>query len=49
MKREREDFKVNWDELQRPGFSPDFSEQPFERMDIAWKRSDWVARPRRMP
>jgi hypothetical protein len=38
----REDFSVDWDRLQRPGFSPDYLEQRYERMDLAYERSDWI-------
>ncbi len=40
--RRRQDFKVDWDNLQRPGFSPDHIEQRYERMDLAYGRSDWL-------
>ncbi len=43
--KRRREFKVDWDNLQRPGFSPDFEEQRYERMDLAFDRSDWVATP----
>jgi hypothetical protein len=43
--RSRKEFKVDWDDLQRPGFSPDYVDQRFERMDIAFERSDWVPTP----
>ncbi|MBI4621620.1 MAG: hypothetical protein HY736_00170 [Verrucomicrobia bacterium] len=39
----RQEFKVDWENLQRPGFSPDYTEQRFERMDIAFERADWIA------
>ena len=39
----REDLAVDWDRLQRPGFSPDYIEQRYERMDLAYARSDWIA------
>ncbi|MBN1361207.1 MAG: hypothetical protein JW993_11465 [Sedimentisphaerales bacterium] len=39
----RQEFEVDWANLQRPGFSPDFQEQRYERMDLAYKRSDWIA------
>ncbi len=39
----REPFKVDWDNLQRPGFSPDYQQDRYERMDLAYERSDWVA------
>jgi len=38
----REELKVDWDNLQRPGFSPDYIEQRYERMDLAYARSDWI-------
>jgi hypothetical protein len=38
----REVLKVDWDNLQRPGFSPDYIEDRYERMDLAYERSDWV-------
>ena len=38
----REEFKVDWDHLQRPGFSADYAGSQFERMDIAFKRDDWI-------
>jgi beta-galactosidase len=43
--KSRKELKVDWDNLQRPGFSPDYIDQPFERMDMAFERSDWVATP----
>ncbi len=38
----RKEFKVDWDDLQRPGFSPDYIEDRYERMDLAYERSDWI-------
>jgi len=38
----REELAVDWEDLQRPGFSPDFQEQRYERMDLAYDRSDWI-------
>jgi hypothetical protein len=43
--RGRQEFKTDWDNLQRPGFSPDYVEQRYERMDTAFKRDDWIATP----
>ncbi len=43
--RSRKALKVDWENLQRPGLSPDYIEQRFERMDIAFERSDWVETP----
>ncbi len=41
--RSRKQFQVDWENLQRPGFSPDYLEQRYERMDLAFERSDWIA------
>jgi len=38
----RQEFQVDWENLQRPGFSPDYIEQRYERMDLAFERSDWL-------
>ena len=35
-------FQVNWDNLQKPGFSPDFIERRYERIDTAYEVSDWI-------
>ena len=40
--RSRKDLKVDWENLQRPGFSADYIDQRYERMDLAFERSDWV-------
>jgi len=40
--RDRKEFAVDWENLQRPGFSPDYAEERLERMDIAYERSDWI-------
>jgi beta-galactosidase/beta-glucuronidase len=43
MDRNRRDqFEVDWDNLQRPGFSPDYLDERYERMDLAYERSDWI-------
>jgi len=39
----RKDYPVDWDSLQRPGLSPDYIEDRYERMDLAFERSDWIA------
>jgi len=41
----RQDLAVDWDNLQRPGFSPDFIDHTFERFDLAYETSDWIASP----
>jgi hypothetical protein len=43
--RSRKELPVNWAGLQRPGFSPDYIEQRYEVMDLAFERADWVATP----
>ena len=41
--RRRHEFKVDWDNLQRPGFSPDFVDKTYERWDLAFERADWIS------
>ncbi len=41
VKRDRRELSVNWDNLQRPGFSGDYVE-PNERMDLSFERADWI-------
>jgi len=41
----RRQLKVDWQNLQRPGFSPDYSGPNYERMDLAFERSDWIETP----
>ena len=40
--RNRKNLRVDWDALQKPGFSPDYIDQQYEQMDLAYERSDWV-------
>ncbi|MBC8232519.1 hypothetical protein H8E77_23475 [bacterium] len=40
--KKRRELKVDWEKLQRPGYSPDYLEQRYERMDMAFERSDWI-------
>ncbi|HUR45773.1 MAG TPA: hypothetical protein VMZ27_07870 [Candidatus Saccharimonadales bacterium] len=42
VERARKDLKVDWEKLQRPGFSPDYIDQQYERMDLAHGLADWV-------
>ena len=42
VQRRRQDYKTDWQSLQRPGFSPDYQDQRYERMDLAYERRDWV-------
>jgi len=41
----RENLPVDWDNLQRPGYSPDFIDRTYARFDLAYNRSDWVPSP----
>ncbi len=41
--KSRKQLQVDWENLQRPGFSPDFIDAQYERMDMAFQRSDWIA------
>ncbi|MBI5691697.1 MAG: hypothetical protein HZC55_16560 [Verrucomicrobia bacterium] len=43
--RSRRELPVDWTRLQRAGFSPDYIEGRYERMDLAFERSDWIATP----
>ena len=40
--RHRHELGTDWHNLQRPGFSPDYEDQPYERMDLSYQRSDWI-------
>jgi beta-galactosidase len=40
--KRRRDFQVDWNNLQRPGFSPDYIDRTYERWDLAFERADWV-------
>lgn len=39
--RGRQALKVDWGNLQRPGFSADYIDRRLERMDVAYDRADW--------
>jgi hypothetical protein len=43
--KRRRDFKTDWDNLQRPGFSPDYVDRTYERWDLAFERTDWIPTP----
>jgi hypothetical protein len=40
--KSRKDFKVDWDKLQRPGYSPDYVDARFESFANGYERDDWV-------
>lgn len=41
-RNQRTELSTDWENLQRPGYSPDYLEVRYERMDIAYEPSDWV-------
>jgi hypothetical protein len=41
----RQDLPIDWDNLQRPGYSPDFIDRTYARFDLAYERSDWIPSP----
>ena len=41
----RREFEVDWDHLQRPGFSPDYVDTRDGTMATAFERSDWIPTP----
>jgi len=43
--KSRRQLETDWDNLQKPGFSPDYIDQRYERMDLAFERADWIATP----
>lgn len=42
VKKGRRELPVDWEALQRPGYSPDYIEPRFERMDVSFAREDWL-------
>jgi hypothetical protein len=42
VRRGRKDFKVDWDTLQKPGFSPAYTQRQNWQMDTDLERSDWL-------
>ena len=40
--KSRKELPVDWDSLQRPGFCPQYIEDRYERIDLAFELSDWV-------
>jgi hypothetical protein len=40
--RGRKEFKVDWQKLQRPGFSPDYTQRREWQMSTDGERSDWI-------
>jgi hypothetical protein len=42
VKRGRVELPVDWEKLQRPGFSPDYIDQRVDRMDVDYESADWI-------
>ena len=40
--KSRKELPVDWENLQRPGLSADYIDEQYERMDLAFERSDWI-------
>ncbi|HET6249816.1 MAG TPA: hypothetical protein VFE47_19155 [Tepidisphaeraceae bacterium] len=40
--RKREELPVDWEKLQRPGFSPDYIGDRVMQMDMAFDAADWI-------
>lgn len=38
----RKELDVDWQNLQRPGFSPDYLDDRYERIDLAYEFDDWL-------
>jgi len=38
----RKELKVDWEKLQRPGFSPDYIDSQMEWINTSYERSNWV-------
>jgi hypothetical protein len=38
----RKELKVDWKNLQRPGLSPDYIEGRYEKIELAFERTDWI-------
>jgi hypothetical protein len=42
FQHQRQALPVDFDNLQQPGYSPDFIDRTYARFDLAYERSDWV-------
>lgn len=40
--KSRKELPVDWQHLQRPGFSPDYVDDRYERIDLAFEPDDWI-------
>lgn len=41
----RQELTVDWEQLQQPGYSPDYIDRTYARFDLAYDRSDWTPTP----
>ena len=42
VSKDRQELQVDWQRLQRPGFSADYIDDRYERIDLAFDRADWI-------
>ena len=42
VNKSRREFDVDWQHLQCPGFSPDYLDDRYERIDLAYQFDDWI-------
>jgi len=40
--KSRKELPVDWEDLQRPGLSPDYLGERYESFELAYERSDWI-------
>lgn len=40
--KSRQQLTVNWSQLQRPGYSPDYIQDRYETIDLAFEQTDWI-------
>ena len=40
--KNRKELKTDWDKLQRPGYSPDYSGEQYDSLDQSYERADWL-------
>ncbi|MBM3212123.1 hypothetical protein FJZ33_07885, partial [Candidatus Poribacteria bacterium] len=43
--KSRKNLTVDWENLQKPGFSPDYIEGRYERFDLSYEEDDWLSGP----
>ncbi len=40
--KSRKELKTDWDNLQRPGISPDYLDRQFEQVELTYSPADWI-------